>query len=137
MNQDSLTREQVLRFLDGQISLDEFRSWLRPVTGKLREFPEPTPLTRRAALYIAEFNRGHRTEAELRQLLADETVTVYAEVAESLEDILTRAVAETTRDAIRAEVHIQPLQGFATSASQSRQTKHRTTTARPRLVGSR
>jgi hypothetical protein len=75
MNLDSLTREEVIKFLADETSIDDFRAWLRPVAWGLGDDEETridSALTRKLVLLIAEYNLGHRAEDEVRELMADE-----------------------------------------------------------------
>ena len=65
-------RKQVDRYLAGQISLNELRLWLMPLLWNIhRDDDLPAFQTAgKIALYISEYGAGHRTEQELRGLLA-------------------------------------------------------------------
>lgn len=136
MNLDLLTREELLRYFADEISLTELRARLRPIAWKLgdAEMRATSPLTRRVALYVAEFNRGHRTEDELRRLLAEAAETVYVVATDSLYEVLRYSLAETIPAEPAAEARTQPVEGFETEASQSPRTRRRTTKAPPDLM---
>jgi hypothetical protein len=139
MSLDPLTREEVHRLLDKKATLADFRTWLRPVAWRLGDeaVRAESPLTRRVALYISEFNLGHRMEDELRRLLADEIATIHAEAAPSQRDRVIQTAAETIPAELRAEARTQRAAGFVTRPSQNRQTERRTTRVPRDLVRSR
>ena len=139
MNQDSLTRDAIVRLLGQETTLSEFRQWLRPVNWRLADEAtrSANPLTRKVALYVAEFNQGHRTEDNLRELLAEATTTAYAEVTEALNFRLLDAVAQTIRENVRDEVRISRVPGYVTTGSLSPRIERRTTKDPTGLVGSR
>jgi hypothetical protein len=64
-------QHQLSRYLENQITLDQFRDWFDDETWGLGAEPE-SPLRRLAGtveLRIAELTNGHLTEHELRDLL--------------------------------------------------------------------
>jgi hypothetical protein len=78
MSLDPLVREELTRLLEGQAGLDDFRRTFRPLAWQLGEVETrvESPLTRRVALLVSEFNLNHRTEPELRELFEDALRTV-------------------------------------------------------------
>ena len=69
---DSEARLWIARYLDREISLAEFNRWLLPVAWATGEPDSPdSRLMHRSELWLAEYTNGHRTEDEVRSLLAD------------------------------------------------------------------
>ena len=61
----------VRTYLDGGESAAALEAWLLPATWNIHKHPDAATreLAGSAMLYLAEYDRGHRTEAELRSLL--------------------------------------------------------------------
>ena len=133
MDLDLLTRQELLRYQDRSITLDEFRGWFRAVQWKLgdAETRARSPLARAVALYIAEYNLGHRTEVQLRGLLEEAASTVHVEVAGSLYDLLRWSVAETISAEVPVEARTPRVEGFELTTTPDPQ-KERQTTRVPR-----
>jgi hypothetical protein len=137
MSLDSLTRDQMLRYLGHEIDLAEFRGWLRPVLWQLggdTRSRKQNPVTRRVGRWVAEFNMKHRTEWELRELFAGEVATAYVEDAAAAFQVYLDTAAETIEAETPAARRSQSVEGFDSKASQHPQTKHRTTKAPPDLL---
>ena len=64
-------REQLRRYIDGQISLREFDAWFVPATRAVDRTgpPEAIDLTYEVFLRLAEYSNGDWTEAELKDIL--------------------------------------------------------------------
>ncbi len=64
-------RDHVSRYLAGDISMVDLDRWLWPATSDIEEIDDPVArdLTYEIILRFAEFDRGHRTEAEVKELL--------------------------------------------------------------------
>jgi hypothetical protein len=80
MSLDPSVREELTRLLEGQAGLNDFRQTFRPLAWRLGDVETrvESPLTRRVALLVSEFNLGHRTEPELRELFEEALRTVEA-----------------------------------------------------------
>ena len=93
---DAQTRELVFDHLDGAMGLDDLRRRLMPIAWRLdSELVAATnPVTSKVSLYIAEYERGHRSESELRDLLSRASSTVLLVAT----DLPPRATATTTRE---------------------------------------
>lgn len=63
-------REQLARYLVGEISLDEFRQWFVPAAWELEASDDvvANELSNQIFLSLAEYSNGDWTEAELNQL---------------------------------------------------------------------
>lgn len=64
-------REHLVAFIDGQITIGDFDAWFVPATWDIEEADDPRAyeLTNEIFLVLAEYGRGHRTEAELKSIL--------------------------------------------------------------------
>ena len=64
-------RDQLRRYVDGEISLSEFDEWFVPATLDVERWDDPAAeeLTWEIFLRIAEYSHGDWTEAELKQML--------------------------------------------------------------------
>ncbi len=130
MNLDSLTRDELLRYLDNEIDLAGLRRWMRTTTWKLGDahLRAASPMTGRVARYIAEFNLGHRTEDDLRQLFRDAAATVIVDATPSLYEVLLLSAAETIPAAVGPDaVHTKLATAFGQAASLNPRKGHRTT----------
>jgi hypothetical protein len=72
-------RERVANYLQGKSTLAQFEDWFVPVAMSVEEATNPSAaeLAYTIELYLAEYSSGHRTEAELADLLRRE-VTTYS-----------------------------------------------------------
>jgi hypothetical protein len=69
---DSATRELILAYLDGELELDVLRRRFMSIAWALDEESSiDDPITARTSLWLAEYGNGHRTDSEVRGLLAD------------------------------------------------------------------
>jgi len=64
-------RDHVAQYLAGHLSVRELDAWLWPATSNIEDVDDPVArdLTYEIILRLAEYSKGHRTEAELRELL--------------------------------------------------------------------
>lgn len=64
-------RHRIGEYLGGRRSLQELDAWLWPATADIEAIDDPAArdLTYEVILRIAEYARGHRTEAEVKDLL--------------------------------------------------------------------
>src|SRR5436190_23072936 len=65
-------RRQLARYIQGQLSLRQFKLWLSPISLTVFEGPSDTDVAELVAeveLRMAEHSDGHWTEPELRRLL--------------------------------------------------------------------
>jgi len=70
-------RDWLARYVEGEITLTEFRDWFEPATWGI-EFTggrSAEQLSYAVELAVAEFTNGHRTEVELKDVLRPEAVT--------------------------------------------------------------
>jgi hypothetical protein len=137
MNIDLSTHNEIVRFLGDEISLADFLAWLRPVEWSLgdEDLRKQNPLTRRVALYSAEYKIGHRTDAELRDLLAEASRTVWLESLSPESLALTLRMskrwefgtnsAEATEESFGGDTPLA--EGFVRATSQHPRTERQTT----------
>jgi hypothetical protein len=90
-------REQIVRHLSGEISLTDLQQWLIESTWDVGEARDTaTELAYSAQLVIAERERGHRTDEELRRSLERIAFTILAPLGQpATEGIATGSVAVT------------------------------------------
>jgi hypothetical protein len=71
-------RDRLARYLNREISLDEFEEWFVPVAWSIEQArnPRAIELAGELELRLAEFSNGHWTEAELRSKL-EPLVSIY------------------------------------------------------------
>ena len=64
-------REHVAEYLAGRLSVRELDAWLWPATSDIESIDDPAArdLTYEIILRLAEYSKGHRTEAELKEVL--------------------------------------------------------------------
>jgi hypothetical protein len=69
----------MLPYLGGHLALDDLRRRFMSIAWGLADerVIHDNPLTAKTSLYLSEFSRGHRTEAELRRLLLDLSSTLH------------------------------------------------------------
>lgn len=71
---DVALREQLARYVAGEITLAEFRRWFLPQIWDLAEDDQSvSPITRRVELRLAEFMNGHWSEDDLKRFFVRET----------------------------------------------------------------
>ncbi len=65
-------RQQLCRYLAGDIGLGEFQRWFVPSTWNVEKLADPDAetLVNEIHLRLAEFSNGHLVEAELREKLS-------------------------------------------------------------------
>ena len=65
-------REELGKYLSGEISLQEFQDWFVPETWDIHKSgdQEGIELAREVELRLAEYTNGHRTESELKQMFS-------------------------------------------------------------------
>jgi len=64
-------REHIRDYVAGRLSLGELDDWLWPATQQIEEINDPgaRDLTYEIILRIAEYDKGHRSDAEVKVLL--------------------------------------------------------------------
>lgn len=64
-------RDHVAQYLTGGLSVRELDAWLWPATSDIEHLDDPVArdLTYEIILRLAEYSRGHRTEADLKDVL--------------------------------------------------------------------
>lgn len=94
---DTTSRALILDYLDGTVPLDVVRRRFMRLAWRLdSEVSVATnPVTARTSLWLAEYGAGHRSEGDLRELLAD----ILRSVAISFEPplVLTGATPVATQ----------------------------------------
>lgn len=92
-------RQQLSRYLAGQISLANFATWLTPVAFGVFE-AEHTPaedLVAEIELRLAEYTNGHWTEDDLRRLFRPITATYTSSLVPRPSVSLVSGTASLTR----------------------------------------
>jgi hypothetical protein len=70
---DISLRQQIARYLSGELTLREFREWFLPAVWKQGEEGQLlSPITRRVELRLAEYMNGHWDEDALKSLFSRE-----------------------------------------------------------------
>jgi hypothetical protein len=66
-------REQLIRLLEGEVSVRDFRRWFLPlVWSEAEKVSLRSPLARKVELRLAEYQNGHWSEDDLKILLLRE-----------------------------------------------------------------
>lgn len=125
-------RASISRYLDGELSAEDLNDVL-PDGWDLDEANDPnaTDLALAAIGYLAGYQSGDRTEADLRAALS-ELVTQTVEIeypsdpSDDLIEVLASRAAETIAASVEGDSSLE--EGFERSASQHPQTEHQTTT---------
>jgi len=73
-------RDQLRRYLSGDLSLAEFEDWFVPRTWNIHQVGDPglADLAYEIDLRLAEYSNGHRTENDLKEVLGAALWTIRA-----------------------------------------------------------
>ncbi len=121
-NLDLEIREQLVRYLGGEISLQALHDWLMPRTWNIdrRSLPETAELVHAVELELSEFVHGDWTEEEVKRHLRPSISTYAVTLGELPTAVTTRTSSTVAERSITLEfaprgpyVDIRPVVAFA------------------------